>query len=178
MMPTGKLGPALYIFLIALVSACASVDRTVDRRMVLPQSAATHELKEDQFFLMAVPIQTPDPEFPQNESGPGRARLTRICVNFHVTTDGRVENAVIVSDPLECPDSAAGQTAAFASAVTETVSRWSYFGAAICTTPGGRDVDEDCESPEATLEPVSIQLMYVFVFEQTEGRRSVTSRRN
>ena len=88
----------------------------------------------------------------------------------------RVEDIEVVSDPIECPDSLAAEDSLFADAVVEGVSRWSDFGAAICTAAKENVEDGNCEEPGSTLEPVSIRLMYVFLFEEIEGRRSVSSR--
>lgn len=170
-------GPAIGVLLVVLISACASADRLVDRRMILPQNAVTHELNEDEFFIMAVPIETPDPEFPERALQPEPGGAARICATFVVAEDGSVEGEKVISDPVECPDSLTEEYSTFADAVLQAISGWSYFGAAICTRTRGHVADETCERPGSTLKPVSIRLMYVFEFEETQGRRSVSSLR-
>lgn len=53
--------------------------------MILPQNAVTHELNEGQFFVMAVPVETPDPDFPHAAPQAGERGVTRICITFSVT---------------------------------------------------------------------------------------------
>lgn len=167
----GACRPCL-VLVFGLVSGCASLSRQVDRQMLVPFGAPRHEVREDQRFLMAAPILAPDPAYPQD--APDVSSLA-LCVSFVVNTEGMVEDVAVIDDPA-CPDSRRHARDSFGQAVVSAVSRWSFFGAAICDFPPGVPADDACEGEGVLQTPVAIRLAYVFSFDARRGRRSVSSR--
>ena len=140
---------------------------------MIPLGAARHEVKDDQQFIMAVPINIRNPEYPE-EVDDIRRKLD-ICASFVVTEEGGVDEVEIVDLPV-CPDSRSYAASAFGKAVVSAVSDWTFFGAAICSFPDVASKNDDCEGEGAKLEPVAIRLTYNFIFDSSSGRKVVSSR--
>lgn len=139
--------------------------------MVLPVGAEQHHVDENQKFLMAAFIASPMPKFPMKAT---RADgLYEVCVSFVVTEDGLVEQIEFPDEATQCAALAHDSTD-FQEAVADALSRWSFIGAAICTFPEGVAKDDECEGEGVEIRAVPIKLMYVFSFEQVNGKRSIT----
>lgn len=163
----------LAVFFVVLASGCAAISTKVDREMVIPLGATRYEVKDDQQFIMAVPINIRNPEYPEEVDGINQK--LHICASFVVTEEGVVEEVEIVDMPA-CPDSRLYAASAFGRAVVSAVSGWTFFGAAICSFPEGASKNDNCEDEGATLEPVAIRLTYNFIFDSSSGRKVVSSR--
>lgn len=163
---------ALGVSVAAALAGCAHTRGSVDARMVLPAAAPRMQLSETQGLLMAVSIEQPMPLYPESAAG-GDGR-TEVCVSFVVTADGQVSEAAHapgVDTCAERPDPA------LVAAALDAVSRWTFFGAAICEYPQGVAPAPDCSGEDAVLRAVPIRLMYAFTFERVGGRGRVAVRR-
>ncbi|TWT19332.1 hypothetical protein FQY83_13330 [Luteimonas marina] len=156
---------------IAALAGCASTERAVGKRMILPPSAARMTLEDRQAFLMAVPIEAPLPTYPQDDArGDG---MTEVCVEFIVGEQGAVTEAT----PAYGVDSCAAQPhPAFVAAAVDAVRRWTFFGAAVCEFPEGVERTADCSGEDVVVRPVAIRLMYAFSFERRGGKARVGAR--
>lgn len=175
-MNRGVLGLLSFVLVTAAIGAvgCSSTQEAVDRRMILPSGAATYQVDERQHFLMAAPVRSPLPSFPEGVSAPDG--LHEVCVRFVVSEMGEVEQ-------IEFPEATLGcgipnfENIPFQNAVTKALSQWSFIGAAVCTFPEGVEKDERCEGDGVEVRAVPIRLMYVFSFSQTGGKKSVGEHR-
>lgn len=162
---------AMAIIATALLgTACSHRIQRVERTMVLPPSAQTHEVESNQRFVMAVPIEDLDPVYPQGAALQG---MMQLCVAFVVTTEGTVTDIAIDRQGQDCADPDAVTMAPFETAVVAALQRWRYFGAAVYTFPDGIDPDADprCEGLDVRVDPVPIRLRYVFTFSSERGGR-------
>lgn len=159
--------------LVLALAACSHRGTRVERAMVLPANAEQHVVGPDQRFLMAVPIEDPDPVFPAGARTEGTLHL---CATFVVGSDGAVTDVVADRADAMCADPADAAMTPFVDAVSDALGRWRYFAAAICTFPGSADPDADprCEGDEVRVDAVPIRLRYVFGFTVTGGRARVT----
>lgn len=119
---------------------------------------------------MAALINTPMPEFPRAAKVADGRR--EVCVEFVVTEEGLVEQIAFPAGGVQCA-SISGAEVMFQEAVAEALSQWQFTGAAICTFPEGVIKDDACEGEGVDVRAVPIKLMYVFSFEQINGKRSV-----
>lgn len=168
---TGTRAAAIAVAIAALgVTACSHRTLQVERAMVLPPGAQTHAVESNQRFLMAAPIEDPDPVFPAGARLDG---VLQLCTTFGVTTDGAVVDIAFDREDPACADPADDRTAPFAGAVRQALQRWRYFGAAVCTFPDGRDpgADPRCDGPDVRINAVPIALRYVFAFSSERGGR-------
>lgn len=148
----------LLILSLMMLAACASQGyrQHVDRGMILPFSAARLDVQTNQKFIMAVPIKDKMPVFPSRTK---QASAT-ICIEFVVTSDGRVRDAVQIDNAPDC-EHISELTQPFASEAIRAVSEWTFFGAAICEFV---EAESECDTATANLRPVSIKLAYRFSF--------------
>ena len=167
--------PAFAVAVAMSVSTgCAHRTQRVEREMIPPPSAPTHEVASHQRFLMAVPIEDPDPVFPAGARGVEGTLL--LCTTFVVDSEGAVTDVVADRADAMCADPADPAMTPFVDAVSDALGRWRYFAAAICTFPRSADPDADprCEGDEVRVDAVPIWLRYVFGFTVTGGRARVT----
>lgn len=172
---SSQLNLLFVVFVTVALGGCAKNSQLVDRRMILPPLAAVVEVEDDQQFMMAVSIDSPSPLFP-DEVGNGNLRAD-VCARFIVTREGSVEGIEIVRDLDGCAVGTGGEQLRFEQSVRDALSRWTFFGAALCRFPSGVAKNEDCEGDGVVIEPVPIRLMYVFSFEQVSGRRTVGTKK-
>lgn len=161
-------GMAVCLFMA--LAACSHRTAQVERAMVLPPMAQVHTVESNQRFLMATPIQDPDPSFPADARFDGELQL---CVSFVVDADGVVQDIVADRENMDCADPDDVAATPFADAVTATLRSWRYFGAAICTFPAGIDPDSDprCDGAGVQVDAVPIRLRYTFTFSSERGGR-------
>ena len=164
---------ALALLVLAL-AACSHRGTRVERAMVLPANAEQHVVGPDQRFLMAVPIEDPDPVFPAGARGVEGTLL--LCTTFVVDSEGAVTDVVADRADAMCADPADPAMTPFVDAVSDALGRWRYFAAAMCTFPGGADPEADpgCAGDGVRVDAVPIRLRYVFGFTVTGGRARVT----
>lgn len=153
-----------------LATACSHRVQRVEREMVLPPFAQVHKVDTNQRFLMAAPIEDPDPVYPARAALRG---VLQLCAAFVVTAEGGIADVAIDQQGDNCADPDDPATAPFETAVRAALQRWRYFGAAVCTFPDGGDPDSDprCEGPDVRVDPVPIRLRYVFAFSSERGGR-------
>lgn len=158
---------------IAALAGCASTERAVGKRMILPPLATAMTLEDRQAFLMAVPIEAPLPTYPQDDArGDG---TTEVCVGIVVGGEGSVTEAT----PAYGVDTCAAQPhPAYVAAAVDAVRRWTFFGAAVCEFPEGAERTPDCSGEGVVVRPVAIRLMYAFSFERRGGKARVGARRS
>jgi len=156
--------------LFMALAACSHRTAQVERAMVLPPMAQVHTVESNQRFLMATPIQDPDPMFPADARLEGELRL---CVSFVVDADGVVRDIVADHEDMDCADPDNAASTPFVDAVTATLRSWRYLGAAICTFPAGVDPDSDprCEGVGIEVDAAPIRLRYTFTFSSERGGR-------
>lgn len=163
--------PAFAVAVAMSVSTgCAHRTQRVEREMILPPSAPTHEVASHQRFLMAVPIADPDPAYPHGARFDG---TLQVCTTFVVTAEGAVEDVAFDAASPGCAGPGTPASAPFEHAARAALAQWRYFGAAVCSFPDGRDPDADprCEGPDVRVDPVPIRLRYVFTFSSARGGR-------
>jgi len=159
------------LLLTPFLIACAS-DRTrrqVSSGMILPKSAERIEVAERQLFVMATPIETPTPTYPAGSVASGQHA---VCVEFVVRADGTVDSIRRIEGHVGCEVLEAPQLSPFLDSVTQTVHKWTFFGAALCNY---QNAEAECESLDAQLRPIDIKLAYRFVFTMSNGKRSVVA---
>lgn len=158
------------IVALLLATACSHRTLHVEREMVLPPAAPVHEIESNQRFVMATPIEDPDPAYPDGAHLEGDLQL---CTGFTVTAEGDVVDIAFDREDAVCADPAAVSTAAFAEATRVGLTQWRYFGAAVCTFPEGHapDAEAGCDGPQVRVDAVPIRLRYVFTFSSVRGGR-------
>jgi hypothetical protein len=157
--------------LIALTGCAAqlSARHAVEKGMILPEGAQQTELKANQKFLMAAPIENRMPAFPK---APVQQAETTICVEFIVSEDGRAGSVHQIDTAPGCEKIENSASRIFFPAVRTAVESWTYFGSALCDY----EVSEgECEQGTAKLTPLAIKLAYKFSFTQSNGKRGVSS---
>ena len=161
---------AIATCLLTALAACGHRTAQVERAMVLPPMAQMHTVESNQRFLMASPIEDPDPVFPVGARLDG---VLRLCVGFVVDADGVVGDVAADRDDPGCADPDAAAAAPFVEAVITTLRSWRYFGAAVCSFPAGVDPDRDprCDGKGVVVEAVPIRLRYEFMFSSERGGR-------
>lgn len=167
----GRSRPSMIIVAAALVLAgCSHRTLQVERAMVLPPAAQMHSVAPNQRFLMAGPIEDPDPAYPVGAPLDG---ALHICTTFVVTAEGEVIDIALDRADTACADPDAHATAPFADAVLGTLQRWRYFAAAVCTFPDGIDPETNprCDGADVRIDAVPIRLRYVFAFSSQRGGR-------
>ena len=97
-----------------------------------------------------------------------------MCISFVVTADGQVAEAAHAPGVDGC---AGRPDPALVAAALEAVSRWTFFGAAICEYPEGVAPAPDCSGEGVVVRAVLVRLMYAFAFERVGGRGRVVVRR-
>ena len=160
-----------FAFAVLSFTACKHTHYGVDRAMILPDGVPQVSVREGEHFLMAVPIDQPMPDWPEGAETPPPGS---VCMNFVISAGGEV-GAV---KPLEAPDCVATQdptAAPFQKAVADAVSRWRFFGAALCKVDGPESA---CQQDNAEIVPVPIQVAYRFDFNMENGRQRIRSREN
>lgn len=156
-----------------LLAACTSRGGLVDRGMILPPGAELIALEEHQMFLMAIPVESPDPQFPDVDLRPGEAVV--ICARFVVTEHGRVTNVETFDDMAGCEPGASARGAPFSESVRLALQQWTFFGAATCRFLVS---EKECRAGEAEVVAVPIRLAYRFEFSVGTGRRGSVSVRD
>lgn len=161
----GRLTRPTRVVVIAMLLSVGCAHRTqhVERAMVLPSMAAVYEVESNQRFVMAAPIESPDPDYPNDVQLDG---VLQLCTTFVVTTGGEIEGIAFDRDSPACGESGSAAVAPFEDAVRAALVRWRYFGAAVCTFPDGVDPDADprCDGDGVRVDAVPIHLRYVFTF--------------
>jgi hypothetical protein len=152
------------------LAACSHRTLQVERAMVLPPAAQVHTVAPNQGFLMAVPIEDPDPAYPVDARLDG---ALQVCATFVVTSEGEVIDIAIDRAATTCADPDDEATKPFADALLGTLPRWRYFAAAICTFPYDIDpgTDPRCDGADVRVDAVPIRLRYVFAFSSERGGR-------
>lgn len=152
-----------------VLAACSHRMLQVERAMVLQPVAQAHTGAPNQRFLMAGPIEDPDPAYPAGVRFDG---ALQVCAMFVVTSEGEVIDIALDRAATTCADPDDEATKPFADAVLGTLPRWRYF-AAICTFPAGIDPESDprCGGADVRIDPVPIRLRYVFAFSSARGGR-------
>lgn len=164
-------GAALLCGVALSLTACRHTTYAVDRAMILPDGAPQVSVREGEHFLMAVPIDQPMPDWPEGAETPPTGS---VCMNFVISTDGEV-GAVKPLDAPGCVPSQGSTAAPFQKAVTDAVSRWRFFGAALCKVDGPESA---CQQEGAEITPIPIQVAYRFDFSMENGRQRIRSREN
>jgi len=141
--------------------------------MIIPLGAERYEIRDDQLFIMATPISTRNPEYPDVKDQQDIS--VDLCASFVVTEEGAVNQVEIVDAPV-CSDSALHTSDAFGKAVIAAVSEWSFLGAALCTFPESVSKNSECEGDGVVTVPVPVRLDYVFTFELKDGEKKVRSK--
>lgn len=140
----------------------------VDRGMILPVNAAHLEVRSDQKFIMAVPVDDRMPDFPANANRDS----AKICLEFVVTEDGEVHSPLQIDSAAGCEPIGDPGSMPFVKEAVRAVEDWTFFGAAICDF----NYDEaECDTHAARLRPVSIKLAYKFTFSTAGGKRVVAA---
>ena len=138
--------------------------------MVLPPGAEVVELERNQVFVMAIPIESPDPGFPAGHLCPDD-RVT-VCSRFVVTADGRVAGVEQFDDMEGCEPVDSKRGAPFAEAVQVALQQWTFFAAATCRFLASED---ECTEGRADVVAVPIQLAYRFEFSMGQDRQGRVS---
>ncbi|MDQ3205489.1 MAG: hypothetical protein M3Q40_03045 [Pseudomonadota bacterium] len=161
---------------MALLAGCAGAPTYrvgVDSRMILPPLAPTHQVRTDQRFLMASPIDAPVPVYPSEQAARVRPPVT-VCLEAVVDVHGAVASTRALVVAGECADTAGIAARPYLAAAARALRSWTFFAAAICTPRPG---DSQCEAVDANLAPVASRMAYRFTFHHADGRPRVESRR-
>ena len=161
----------LLCVVVLFLTACRHTTYGVDRAMILPDGAPQVSVREGEHFLMAVPIDQPMPDWPADAD---TLPAGSVCMNFVISADGEV-GAVKSLDAPGCVPTQDATAAPFQKAVADAVSRWRFFGAALCKVDGPESA---CRQDNADITPVPIQVAYRFDFSMQNGRRQIRSREN
>lgn len=169
----GALGCALL-----LLCACASRTGSVDRRLILPESAARYPMSAHQAFAYPVPLSSDSPVFP----GGYEARElppTTICVSFVIDEEGQPIRVASLEQE-GCADPR--QFGPLHDAAVSAVAAWRFEPAMFCDYPDAATRDRDwngrgCAGEVAGKRVVPVSLAYAFTFEIRNGKRKVASLR-
>jgi len=155
---------------MTLAVGCAHRTQRVERARVLPPSAQTRAIASNQRFVMAAPIEDPDPVYPAGVQLDGTLQL---CTTFVVTADGEVADVAFDRESSACAEPGTPASAPFEHAIGTTLEQRRYFAAAVCTFPDGNDPESDprCDGAGVRMAPVPIRLRDVFTFSSGRGGR-------
>lgn len=156
--------------LIIVLTGCATHranTQAVDKGMILPDNAQQLEPDKNQKFLMATPIEAPLPSFPAD--APVVAR-TVICVEFVISMEGTTTTIQQIDAFPGCEAVDSNASRYFYPEVREALSKWTYFGAAMCHYETS---ESECDEDTAIVTPIPIKLAYRFTFTQAGGKSSV-----
>lgn len=136
--------------------------------MILPVNAAYLEVRSDQKFIMAVPIDDRNPDFPVNADRDS----AMVCLEFLVTGEGVVHAPLQIASAAGCEPIGYPGSMPFVREATRAVEGWTFFGAAICDF----NYDEsECDIDATRVRPVPIKLAYKFSFSTVGGKRAVVA---
>lgn len=141
----------------------------IESDMLIPPFASRQEVKKNEHFLMASPIQQVAPVYPPalvQEIQPP----TVICVEFVIGREGKVTHVTPLHEHPPCEDTLMPANLPFRQAAEAAVWQWSFFAAAICKPDPQTD---DCGGPLSVVTAIPIKLAYSFTFSSTDGEPSV-----
>ncbi|WP_460759567.1 hypothetical protein [Lysobacter fragariae] len=138
--------------------------------MFIPPAATRIELKQDERFLMAIPVEQPMPVFPAGIDH-GDFAPTTLCADIVVDATGDVGDVRPLPGDSECADPAGTSATLLVQAVIAAARKWSFVAAAICKPASPQD--EDCEGADAQVRAVPVRLAYAFTFSREAGKASV-----
>ena len=168
--------PTFILVLILLLTACKTMHKgDVGMNMILPKTAETLEVPEDQQFLFPTPIIEPIlPVYPAALLGSGVQQI--ICVEIVIDENGEVSNAHPLMDLPECPSSDKPPNPLFTAAAISAVKQWQFAAAAICRFPKTVKKNDDCQGDDVVITSIAIKLAYTFAFSVKNNRSAVTVR--
>jgi hypothetical protein len=130
-----------------------------------------------QRFLPPVALDSDSPAFPASLDRKELAPVT-VCLEVVISETGEVQRVVPLFEAGVCGRGEPGVLEVLQAAAQDTVQRWRFDPAAICTYPDAATAEAaagTCFEHEAHRRPVPVRLAYAFTFEMRDGKHKVAS---
>jgi hypothetical protein len=167
------------LVLLLACSSCATQNRSVEQRMLMPPSAARYQMEDTQLFLMPIALHA-DPPDASILSGVQSLAPTTLCAELIVTADGGVEGVAPLADSDPCAAADAGALSLMRQRLEAHLSGWRFEPAAICQFADAQakaQADGTCIGEGVQRTEVAVRLAYAFTFEVRNGRRRMEAAR-
>lgn len=148
--------------------------RSVERKTLEnAEDQSSYKMSRAERFLMPLLQRGRSPDLPPDSPRTSLAPTT-VCVRVVLNERGTVDAVMPLNDRAECLAGMSPGNQDLMRAVQESVMRWVFSPAAICSWKEGSNAPlfGGCNGAEA-IRPVPVSLMYAFTFEIREGKRIV-----